>query len=443
MIAGTHSGSGKSTITMGLLLEMKRLGMAPASFKAGPDFLDPMHHALVLGRGCRNLDTWMFPRGVRDAFLRGAEGAGISVIEGVMGLYDGVDGKSEEGSSALLAKELGAPVILVVNAAGTSRSAGAVAEGFRAYDPGVNLAGVIFNNVGSASHLRMLEDSLRGIPSLGGVLRSDSMRLESRHLGLVPAAEGYDPGRYEEIRRHVSECVDAREVARIAGSAPPMEAPEREAPPRGDRVRIGVADDGAFNFYYIQNIEMLQEAGAEIVRFSPMRDALPDVDGLYLGGGYPELFAPALEANARCRAAVRKASGDGMPIYAECGGLMYLCSRLEDLDGREHEMSGAFGARSVMRAGRKTLGYVEAASVRDTPLCEAGRTVRGHEFHYSATSPSGEEYAWELRKGKGIEGGMDGFLSQNTLAGYTHIHFAASPGMPARFAEACRRYGRS
>ncbi|MDR2846399.1 MAG: cobyrinate a,c-diamide synthase, partial [Candidatus Methanoplasma sp.] len=265
MIAGAHSNSGKSTITMGILLELKRMGMDPQSFKAGPDFLDPMHHTMVLNKSCRNLDTWMFPGGVRDAFVKGAKDSGISVIEGVMGLYDGMDGKNEEGSSAHLSKLLKTPVILVIDAHGMSRSAGAIAAGFVGYDRDVNIAGVIFNNVGSETHLNMLRDSLRGIPCFGGVMRSDVMHLESRHLGLVPAAETYDPERYERIREHVVSCVDIKAVIEAAKAAEPLESDTACESYARERVRIGVARDQAFNFYYIHNIEALEAAGAEIV----------------------------------------------------------------------------------------------------------------------------------------------------------------------------------
>jgi cobyrinic acid a,c-diamide synthase len=444
MIAGTHSGSGKSTITMGILLEMKRLGLDPTSFKAGPDFLDPMHHSMALGKACRNLDTWMFPEGVEEAFARGAAGSGISVVEGVMGLYDGVNGRSEEGSSAHLAKILGAPVVLVVDASGAARSAGAVAEGFRVYDPGVNIAGVIFNNVGGPRHLKMLEESLRGIPCFGGVLRNSAMHVESRHLGLVPAEETHSPERYEAIRAHVSECVDVKGIAAAAAKAPPLDLGDPRPAPPENGVRIGVARDRAFNFYYIHNIEDLERAGATIVYFSPENDPMPDVDGLYFGGGYPELFAAGLEKNSAMRMAVKKASDDGMPVYAECGGMMYLCSRTEDAAGRSYSMAGVFDARTEIRGGgRMTLGYVEAKSVRDTPISAEGWTARGHEFHYSsAVPPENSEYAWELSRGKGIADGKDGLFAGNTVASYLHLHFAANPKIPARFAECCRVYSR-
>jgi len=443
VIAGTHSGAGKSTITMGLLMALKERGLNPQSFKVGPDYLDPMHHTLVLGKECRNLDTWMFRNEVERLFVNGSRGSGISVIEGVMGLYDGLDGTSEEGSTAQLSKIIKAPVVLVIDAKASARSAGATALGFKEYDRDTNLAGVIFNRVGSRGHLEMLESSLRGTPSLGGVFRNDCMVLESRHLGLVPAKEDYNRERYEKIKEHVESCIDIDKLIEIASSAPPFSEEFETHPASESRVRIGLARDAAFNFYYIHNIESLIEAGAEIVPFSPIDDDLPDVDGLYFGGGYPELFSDGLKNNTGMRAAVRKASEDGMPIYAECGGLMYLSRHMDDLDGKRHEMCGVFGSESRMNDSKMTLGYVEMTASADSALCGKGWTVRGHEFHYSTTVPTGsEKYLFDLCRGRGIENGKDGMTVNNTIAGYTHIHFASNPKIPERFVESCYNYSR-
>ena len=445
VISGTHSGAGKSTITMGLLMALKKRGLNPQSFKAGPDFLDPMHHTLVIEKECRNLDTWMFGREVERLFVRGSEGSGISVIEGVMGLYDGIDGISEEGSTAHLSKILKAPTTLVIDAKATARSAGAVALGFKEYDKDINLAGVIFNRVGSKNHLKILESSLRNTPSLGGVLRDDCMNLESRHLGLVPAKEKYDRQRYDKIMEHVENCVDIDKLISIAESAPPLSKDHDEASPSsGHRVRIGVARDSAFNFYYIHNMESLSDAGAEIVPFSPMEDDLPEVDGLYFGGGYPELFSDKLERNSGIRAAIRKASDDGMPIYAECGGLMYMSKYVRDMNGDKHKMCGVFGSESKMNDSKMTLGYVEMTAAADCAICKKGWTVRGHEFHYSTTVPVGnEKYVFDLTRGRGIDGGKDGMTINNTTAGYTHIHFASNPKIPEKFVESCYDYSRT
>ncbi|MDR1690607.1 MAG: cobyrinate a,c-diamide synthase [Candidatus Methanoplasma sp.] len=444
VISATHSGAGKSTITMGILMALKKRGLDPQSFKTGPDYIDPMHHTLVLGKECRNLDTWMFRDEVEKLFVKGSEGSGISVTEGVMGLYDGKDGINEEGSTAFLSKIIRSPVVLVIDAKATGRSAGAVALGFKEYDKEVNLAGVIFNRVGSPNHLKILKDSLRGIPCLGGVLRDECMVLESRYMGLIPAAEDYDQEKYDKIREHIEKCVDIDGLIEIARSAPPISNTYDAPPSEGTKVRIGVAKDKAFNFYYIHNIESLREAGAELVFFSPTEGDLPDVDGLYLGGGYPELFADELEANKGMRQAVKKASEDGMPIYAESGGLLYLSNRITGTDGISHEMCGVIDAESKMNDSKKAVGYVEMTSNSDNVLCEKGWTVRGHEFHYSSVLPSApEKYVFDLNVGKGIADGKDGISVNNTVGGYTHIHFASNPKIPKRFVDCCIDYSRS
>ncbi len=439
VIAGERSGTGKSTITIGLLMALKRKGVKVQPFKVGPDFLDPMHHTMVAGRPSRNLDTWMFPSYVPQALSNGMEGADLALVEGVMGLYDGFDGRSEEGSTAHLAKVLEAPVILVLDAKASARSLGAVAMGFRDYDKNVRLAGVIFNNVAGERHLGMLQDSLRGeIPCLGGVPRTGDMGLESRHLGLVPAGEVQDRERYEIIRRTAEENVDLDALVSLARGAPPLDLP---VPLRTDvpvRTRLGVAMDEAFNFYYQDNLDILRSLGAEIVHFSPLKDDLPKVDGLYFGGGYPELFAEELEGNLRMREAVRSAAEEGTPLYAECGGLMYACSSMRDLDGNTWNMTGIFEAQVQMTKRLEALGYVEARVVRDNILGKVGERIRGHVFHYSKVTGTKEtEMAYDLDRVKGIVGSRDGFLRKNVLASYAHLHFGSNQRFAANLLNAC------
>jgi len=442
VVAGERSGTGKSTITVGMLLALRAMGAEPQPFKAGPDFLDPMHHSIVLGKPSRNLDTWMFGGAVAECFARGSRGSDVSVIEGVMGLYDGFDGRSEIGSTAHLSKVLKAPVVLVLDASRTARSAGAVALGFQEYDRDVDIAGVIFNNVGSQRHLSMLQDSLRGVECLGGVPRTESAHLESRHLGLVPAAEGFDPARYDAIRAMVQDNVDMARLLEIARSAPELEEPAPGAASEST-CRVGVAMDEAFNFYYQENLDALSRLGAEVVPFSPIRDELPDVDGLYFGGGYPELFAKELEANASMRSKVRERSGDGMPVYAECGGMMYACRSVTDLESRSCSMCGLFDAEVTMTPKLQALGYVDAAVERDNVLAPAGSATRGHEFHYSRVEAAGDEgMAYSLRKGKGIRDGKDGMVAHSTLASYLHLHFASCPKFAEAFVGACAAHGR-
>lgn len=444
VIAGERSGVGKSTITVGILLALKARGLEPQPFKTGPDFLDPMHHSLVLGKPSRNLDTWMFKDKVFSSFLRGSQGSDISVIEGVMGLYDGLDGKSEEGSTSHLAKRLGAPVILIVDASSSARSAGAVALGFREYDPDVRIGGVIFNNVGSPHHLEMVRDSLRGMECLGGIPHDALAELSSRHLGLVPATEDPNMERYGRIQKMIEDNVDMDRMVDIAFSAPDICPPRsRTRHSRAPRCRIGLAQDEAFNFYYADNIDRLRSLGAEVVPFSPIRDELPEVDGLYFGGGYPEVFAPQLEAASGMRQAVKKAATSGMPIYAECGGMMYFCDAVVDAQGGKRKMSGVFDAEVEMTERLQAIGYVEVRALKDNVLSRSGWGTRGHEFHFSKVSCLGEkEFAYEMLRGKGMMDNKDGLTAYETLASYTHLHFASCPKFVRRFVRNCEMWRR-
>ncbi|MBI0583222.1 MAG: hydrogenobyrinic acid a,c-diamide synthase (glutamine-hydrolyzing) [Methanomassiliicoccus sp.] len=440
VIGGERSGVGKSTITVGMLLALRARGVEPQPFKAGPDFLDPMHHSVVLGKPSRNLDTWMFRREIVPSFVRGSRGADIAVIEGVMGLYDGLDGRSEEGSTAHLAKVLKAPVIMIIDASSSARSAGAVALGFKDYDLGVDIAGVIFNNVAGPGHLSMLKDSLRGMECLGGIPSESSVELGSRHLGLVPPGEGADMARYAKIQALIEEHVDLDRVIEIARSAPeigprkPLSSARRKRP----RTRIGLASDEAFNFYYQDNIDRLQGLGAEIVPFSPLRDSLPEVDGLYFGGGYPELYAKQLEENSVLRRQVRDAFSAEMPIYAECGGMMYASGTFRDLNGRRMSMSGMFDVEVEMTDRLQAIGYVEMEAIRDNVMSMKGWETRGHEFHFSRVSCLGnEEMAYAMKRGRGMVDGKDGLVAHSALASYAHLHFASCPDFARRFVTSC------
>ncbi|QLH74311.1 MAG: hydrogenobyrinic acid a,c-diamide synthase (glutamine-hydrolyzing) [Methanomassiliicoccales archaeon] len=442
MIAGERSGVGKTTVTLGLLAALKARGLEVQPFKVGPDFLDPMHHDMVCSRRSRNLDTWMFPSYVMSSFLRASKGADISVIEGVMGFYDGYDGISEEGSSAHLSKLLSCPVVLVLNASSSARSLGAVAMGFKEYDKDVEIAGVVFNNVGGRRHLSMLESSLRGVECLGGLPKAKDIGLESRHLGLIPAREGDNSPAYEGMRALVEEHLDVKRIIEIARSAKNIEDVVDDMPSGLKRCRIGVALDAAFNFYYVDNFEILRSLGAEIIEFSPLADELPDVDGLYFGGGYPEVFAQGLSSNLRMMAGVRRAADDGMPIYAECGGLMYMCSSLRDLHGRTYKMTGIFDAEVEMTERLQALGYVRARTLRPNLLSDPGEELRGHVFHYSRVTRVEGEMSYELDKDKGIVGGLDGLCHENILASYLHLHFGSAPKAARRFVERCVEHSR-
>ncbi len=438
LIAGTHSGAGKTTVALGLMAALRRRGLAVQPFKVGPDFIDPTHHTAICGRPSRNLDPFMMGLdGVRCSFCSALAGADVAVVEGVMGLYDGMDA-TEVGSTAQVAKALGIPVLLVINVHGMSRSAAAMELGFASYDTGVHLAGTILNRVGSERHLAMLKGCLRR-PVFGALPRNREMETASRHLGLVMGFE----------KEHDLDALAAllEEHAAIDDILKLWSAPC--AAPEGDEatdclaaektVRIGVAQDEAFCFYYYDNFRELERRGAELVPFSPLRDDLPDVNGLYIGGGYPELHAAQLEA-APARAQIKRASQDGMPIYGECGGLMYLG---QSIDGKEgsRKMVGALPGYTEMTVKLQALGYVDAKVVAENPVAEIGRAVRGHEFHYSTFHCEPDaRFAYQLRRGKGIMDGRDGLVEHNTLGGYLHAHFYSYA--VDKFIESCKSYRR-
>jgi cobyrinic acid a,c-diamide synthase len=438
LVAGTHSGVGKTTVVLGLLAALKRRGHKVQPFKVGPDFIDPTHHTAICKRPSRNLDTFMMGEdGVRRSFARGVEGADVAVIEGVMGLYDGLDA-TQIASSASVAKALNAPVLLVINVHGTSRSAAAMALGYAKFDPEVEIAGLILNRVGSERHLSLLQEALKplGIPILAALPRKSEISLKSRHLGLTMGFEGHHD--LDALADFVEENADLDRILKLGCNVPPSEPrPEFE----GDRIKIGVAYDEAFCFYYQENFDELRRLGAEIEFFSPMCDPLPDVQGLYLGGGYPELYAEALE-RSQTRSEIKKAAENGMPIYGECGGLMYLCESVISKDGdSEKRMAGVLPASTQMTGRLQALGYVEGDVVGENSIVESGRVIRGHEFHYSKMDCARDaRFAYRFRRGKGIVEDKDGLVEHETLGSYLHTHVYSFP--MERFVESCRTYGR-
>lgn len=433
LIAGTHSGVGKTTVTLGLMAALRRRGLVVQPFKVGPDFIDPSHHTAVCGRPSRSLDMYMMgSEGVRRSFTSALAGADVAVVEGVMGLYDGLDA-SEVGSTAHVAKALGIPVLLVINVHGMSRSAAAMELGFVGFDPGVRIAGTILNRVGSERHLTMLRHSLR-LPILAALPRSKEMEMKSRHLGLVMGFE--EQHDLNALASLLEENADLDKILELSCASCP--SPRKEAE-KERSVRIGVAQDEAFCFYYYDNLRELERLGAELIFFSPLREDLPPVDGLYIGGGYPELYAAELEA-AAARTQILRASEDGMPIYGECGGLMYLSRSMVSEEGR-FRMAGALPADTIMTGKLQALGYVEAEVAGQNPVVGMGMTIRGHEFHYSRLECDRDaSFVYRLRRGKGIADECDGLVEQNTLGSYLHTHFYSIP--PDRFIESCKSYKR-
>jgi cobyrinic acid a,c-diamide synthase len=438
LVAGTHSGVGKTTVASGLMAALAHKGLRVAPYKVGPDFIDPSYHALATGRPGRNLDAFLSgPELVAPLFAHGSEGADIAVIEGVMGLFDGKSGSGEYASTAHVAKLLGAPVLLVIDASAMARSAAAIAHGYSTFDPELNLVGVILNRVGSSAHERMLREAIEplGIPVLGVLRRDARIGIPDRHLGLVPTAERRDEASaaLDAASEVITHSCDLMSILRLARSASPLstEAWNSKAPEPEPPVRVAVAAGPSFSFLYEENLELLRGSGAEVTFFDPTSDEdLPeDTDAIYLGGGFPEAYAEALSTNGSLKERVRRFAAEGGPIVTECGGLLYL---VRELDGRP--MCGVLDAKARM-TDRLTLGYREARALTDSPLVAEGTLVRGHEFHYSVVEPgAGENPAWELA-GRGPEG----FVLGGVHASYLHVHWAATPEVPRRLVRAASR----
>ncbi|HEY7072143.1 MAG TPA: cobyrinate a,c-diamide synthase [Acidimicrobiales bacterium] len=435
VVAGTHSGVGKTTVATGLVAALRAAGDRPATAKVGPDFIDPGYHALASGRPPRNLDAWLCGE---DAIVplaaRAGEGAGVLVVEGVMGLFDGAaDGRAS--STADVARLLGAPVVLVVDAGAMAGSVAAIVHGFATLDPGVGVAGVILNRVGSDGHETVLREALAplGLPVLGALRRDDRLTWRDRHLGLVPVAEQPDAVRrsLDALGAAVAERVDLAAVVALAATAPPLAsaAPVR-LPPPGPPVRVAVAGGEAFTFTYADTVDALVAGGAEVVPFDPLRDpALPaDVDGLVVGGGFPETFAAELAANRPLLADAAERITRGLATWAECGGLLWLA---RELDG--HAMAGVIPAVGRM-TDRLTLGYRTATTTVASPVGAPGTELRGHEFHYSRLDPPGDALRLTARFGEGPEG----YATPRLLATYVHHHPGGDPAAVTAFLAACR-----
>jgi len=445
VIAGAASGVGKTTVTLGLLEALRRRGLRVQAFKVGPDFIDPGFHALAAGRPAYTLDGWMCGRErVMETVACRAADADVAVVEGMMGCFDGRDGESDEGSTAQVAKWLGAPVVLTVDAGALARSAGAIVLGFERFDPDLVLGGVVFNRVGGALHRRWLGQAVAGAcraRSLGAIPHAPAAALPERHLGLVTAAEGgYTEALRERLAALVEDHVDVDAIIAMAQSTVRRRPAAPAAP--ACRALIAVARDEAFQFYYAENLDLLRGAGAEIVCWSPLDDPeLPDAGGLYLGGGYPEVHAARLAANAGMRRAVRKFAESGRPVYAECGGLMYLCDSLEDAGGTSWPMVGVLPARARWAGGPPRLGYREVETQAASLLGPAGIRVRGHEFHCSSLEPAPASVACVYRMEDGLDGPVrsEGYAVGGALMSYVHLHWGSNPAVAERFVEACRR----
>ena len=431
---------------------LTRRGHRVAPFKVGPDFIDPGHHSRITGMISRNLDGWMLSKDYNlESFGRNTKKSDIAIIEGVMGLYDGYDGKSEAGSTAQMAKWLGLPVVLVVDAKSMARSAAAVILGFERFDPGLSFAGVIFNNLGSKRHQSYLIDAVGEnieIPCLGGLVIDEKIAIPERHLGLV-TREDHCPG--DETIDLLANVIEERiDLDLLLKNLPEINISDYIGPLSSvvnkKNVRIAVARDNAFCFYYQDNLELLEGQGAELAFFSPIagHDLPPDIDGLYIGGGYPELFGDKLAKNSKLRDRIKEKSDDGMPIYGECGGFMYLCEALLDQNGNRYPMAGCFPFTTAMFPRLKALGYREITLTRDTIIGNQGLTIRGHEFHYSELNKRAQEVksAYRISDRLGLDKPPDGYLVNRTLGSYNHLHFGSQPEAAKHFVENCLIYQR-
>jgi cobyrinic acid a,c-diamide synthase len=472
VIAGERSGSGKTTITLALLAALRQQGHTVQSFKVGPDYIDPMFHAFATGRPCYNLDAVLTSEDyLPQCFANHTQDATHAVVEGVMGLFDGAAEPSGYGSTAAIAKHLNLPVILVVDCRSMSQSIAALVHGYRSLDPELNLIGVILNRVGSDRHLEILTAALEPlqIKIFGVFRRVDAISLPDRHLGLVPTDE------LPELRSVMARLADLgqsgfdweklRSVCGVSQDPPqpPLKREEHDelkvpllkgdlggslpTQPTG-KPRIAIARDAAFNFYYADNLELLETLGAELVYWSPLHDrALPDnIHGLYFGGGFPEMFAAQLSDNKTVIQTIQRLIRAGIPTYAECGGLMYLSQAITDFEGNHYPMVGTLPTKAIM-GNRLTLGYRSAIAQADTPIVQSGQFLRGHEFHRSTLAIDPPHPLFQLHRSTQINGALitgqptqEGWHQPNLHASYLHLHWGATPELPLRWLQRCQQF---
>ena len=442
VIAAPASGCGKTTVACGLMAALRARGLAVSGHKVGPDYIDPGYHALATGRAPRNLDPFLCGEElIAPLFRHGAAGAQVAVVEGVMGLFDGASREDDPdfGSTAHVARLLGAPVVLVVDAARAGRSVAALAAGFAGFDPRTPVAGVILNQVASDRHERLLRDALAGagLPVYGVIRRTEGIVTPSRHLGLIPAAEraALAGQAIDRMGALIAASCDLDALLALAARASALPGPAWSPPPATARTipapTIAIAGGAAFTFGYTEQAELLEAAGARVARFDPLRDEdLPEgTAGLILGGGFPEMHASGLSANGRLRDRVAALAARGAPVAAECAGLLYLARTLDD-----RPMCGVLDVRATMTP-KLTLGYRQAVAVTDSVLARAGDVVRGHEFHRTAAVPAaGDQPAWQVGPGA-----VEGHVAGSVVASYLHTHWAGHPAAAARFTAACAK----
>jgi len=432
-------------VSLALCAALRARGLRVQTYKCGPDFLDTGHLTAISGRPARNLDSWMLDaESNRSIFARAAAGADIAIAEGMMGLFDGVSGGGETGSAAQIAKLLSLPIILVLDASKSARSLAAVIHGFETFDPQLKFAGLVLNQVAGESHFRLLADAIRSTsptPLLGWLPRDESVTIPERHLGLHTAdEERYTNGRAKSLAALAERYLNLDQLLATT-QANEVPAISQVAMAKEPVIKLGVARDRAFCFYYQDNLDLLQAAGAELVPFSPLANSeLPhDLDALYLGGGYPELHAQKLSANQSFLQSLRSFADSGRPIYAECGGMMYLAEQLRIRDGEVFPMASLLPLRIEMTGRLVRFGYVELEFVQDTFLAKQGTVARSHSFHYSTAIPTAELTApFQARYSLSGLSELEGCLQRNVLASYFHLHFAGNPAFAASFVQGAK-----
>lgn len=448
LLAGTSSDVGKTTVVLGIMRALKNRNLKVQGYKAGPDYIDTAFHTFATGVSSRNLDTWMLEESVITSLIsKHSASADIAIMEGVMGMYDGADVKTMIGSSAHLAKMTKTPVILVINGSGVAASAAAMVLGFKMFDQDVDVKGVIVNKVSGEAHYQLIKEAIEyhvDIPCLGYLTKNENISLKSRHLGLIPSVEvdALDD-KINEVASMIEETVDLDVLLSIAKTAYIHDSIIENNSEYN--LRIGVPYDSAFNFYYQDNLDLLEDMGCTLVRFSPMKDeALPEgLDGLYIGGGFPEVFAKELSENLTMKKSMKTVIEAGLPTYAECGGLMYLTSSIKTLEGKSYEMLGIFDNTSEMTKRLQRFGYVNVSLNGDTVIGDKGLSFKAHEFHRSVVVDRiSDAKMYDIKKERKLEQKtwQCGYMKYNCLGGYPHIHFYSNLEVAKGFLNSCKTY---